>query len=145
MKLLLDTHLLLWAAGEPKKLSPAARRMIGDKRHTLCFSAASLWEIAIKRTLGRDDFRVDPGVLRRGLLENGYAEVSIDGEHAVAVTVLPLLHKDPFDRILLAQAVVGGMLQSLKCRCGCLKQGCAAETASQGRARRSQRKSFRIL
>ena len=110
VKLLLDTHLLLWAAGEPKKLSPAARRMIGDKRHTLCFSAASLWEIAIKRTLGRDDFRVDPGVLRRGLLENGYAEVSIDGEHAVAVTVLPLLHKDPFDRILLAQAVVGGML-----------------------------------
>ena len=110
MKLLLDTHVLLWAAGEPKKLSPAARRMIGDKRHTLCFSAASLWEIGIKHSLGRDDFRVDPGVLRRGLLENGYVEVPVDGEHAVAVTVLPTLHKDPFDRILLAQAVVGGML-----------------------------------
>ena len=110
MKLLLDTHLLLWAAGEPKKLSPTARRTINDKRHTLCFSAASLWEIAIKHSLGRKDFRVDPGVLRRGLLENGYVEVPIDGEHAVAVAVLPPLHKDPFDRILLAQAVVGGML-----------------------------------
>lgn len=110
MKLLLDTHLLLWAAGEPKKLSPATRRLIGDKRHTLCFSAASLWEIAIKHSLGRIDFRADPGVLRRGLLENGYVEVPVDGDHAVAVTVLPLLHKDPFDRILLAQAVVGGML-----------------------------------
>jgi len=110
MKLLLDTHLLLWAAGEPKKLSPATRRLIGDKRHTLCFSAASLWEIAIKHSLGRIDFRADPGVLRRGLLENGYVEVPVDGDHAVAVTVLPLLHKDPFDRILLAQALVGGML-----------------------------------
>jgi PIN domain nuclease of toxin-antitoxin system len=76
----------------------------------VCFSAASLWEIAIKRQLGRDDFRVDPGVLRRGLLENGYVEVPVDGEHATAVAVLPPLHKDPFDRILLAQAVVGGMM-----------------------------------
>jgi PIN domain nuclease of toxin-antitoxin system len=110
MKLLLDTHLLLWAAGEPKKLSSAARRLINDKRHTLCFSAASLWEIAIKHSLGRNDFHVDPGILRRGLLENGYVEVPVDGEHAIAVTVLPPLHKDPFDRILLVQAVVGGML-----------------------------------
>lgn len=110
MKLLLDTHVLLWAAGDPGKLSPATRRLLGDKRHTLCFSAASLWEIAIKQQLGRDDFRVEPGVLRRGLLENGYVEVPIDGEHAAGVAVLPPLHKDPFDRILLAQAVVGGML-----------------------------------
>jgi len=110
MKLLLDTHLLLWAAGAPRKLSAAARRTISDPRNTACFSAASLWEIAIKQSLGREDFRVDPGVLRRGLVENGYLEVPIDGEHAVAVGVLPLLHKDPFDRILLAQAVVGGML-----------------------------------
>ena len=110
MKLLLDTHVLLWVAGNPKKLSPATRRLVGDKRHTVCFSAASLWEIAIKQQLGRDDFRVDPGVLRRGLLENGYVEVPVDGEHATAVAVLPPLHKDPFDRILLAQAVVGGMM-----------------------------------
>lgn len=110
MKLLLDTHVLLWAAADPKKLSTATRRLLGDKRHTLCFSAASLWEIAIKQQLGRDDFRADPGVLRRGLLESGYIEVPVDGEHAVAVAVLPPLHKDPFDRILLAQAVVGGMM-----------------------------------
>ena len=110
MKLLLDTHLLLWAAGQPKKLPAIARKLITDKRHTLHFSAASLWEIAIKRSLGRDDFRADPGVLRRGLLENGYLGVPVSGEHAVQVGVLPSLHKDPFDRILLAQAVVEGML-----------------------------------
>ena len=78
MKLLLDTHVVLWVAGNPTKLSPATQRLIGDKRHTVCFSAASLWEIAIKQQLGRDDFRVDPGVLRRGLLENGYVEVAVD-------------------------------------------------------------------
>lgn len=110
MKLLLDTHLLLWAAGEPRKLPAAARRLISSQRSSLCFSAASLWEIAIKHSLGRDDFRADPGLLRRGLLENGYTEVPIDGAHAVAVSVLPPLHKDPFDRILLAQAVVEGLL-----------------------------------
>lgn len=110
MKLLLDTHVLLWAAGDPRRLSASARRLLNDKRHTLHFSAASLWEIAIKRSLGRDDFRVEPSVLRRGLLENGYVEVPVDGAHAVAVSVLPLLHKDPFDRMLLAQANVEGML-----------------------------------
>lgn len=110
MKLLLDTHLLLWAAGAPGKLPAAARDLLADRRHTLCFSAASLWEIAIKRTLGRADFRVDPGVLRRGLLDNGYLEVPVEGPHAIAVAVLPALHKDPFDRILIAQAVVGEML-----------------------------------
>jgi PIN domain nuclease of toxin-antitoxin system len=109
VKLLLDTHLLLWAAGEPRRLPAAARRLIGDKRHELHFSAASLWEIAIKQALGRADFHADPGVLRRGLLDNGYAEVPVNGEHAVAVTVLPPLHRDPFDRILIAQAVVEGM------------------------------------
>lgn len=110
MKLLLDTHVLLWAAAEPRKLSSAARRLLGDKRNALCFSAASLWEIAIKQSLGREDFQADPGVLRRALLENAYVEVPVDGEHAAAVTVLPPLHKDPFDRILIAQAVVGGLL-----------------------------------
>lgn len=109
MRLLLDTHLLLWAAGQPKKLSTAARRLIVNPRNTLYFSTASLWEIAIKRALVRDDFRADPGVLRRGLLESGYEELPITGDHAVAVGVLPALHKDPFDRMLVAQAAVGGM------------------------------------
>ena len=72
----------------------------------LLFSAASLWEITIKSSLGREDFRVDAGALRRGLLENGYFELPVTGEHAIAIETLPPLHKDPFDRLLLAQAFV---------------------------------------
>lgn len=110
MKLLLDTHILLWAAGQPKRLSTTARRLLNDKRHQLHFSAASIWEVAIKQSLGRDDFRADPGLLRRGLLENGYEEIPINGGHAVAVSALSPFHRDPFDRILIAQALVEGML-----------------------------------
>ncbi|CAJ0780531.1 type II toxin-antitoxin system VapC family toxin [Ralstonia chuxiongensis] len=110
MKLLLDTHLLLWAAGQPEQLSRAARALIENPAHELVFSAASLWEVAIKRGLGRDDFRVDPRLLRRGLLDNAYVELPITSEHAVAVDGLPALHKDPFDRILIAQSLVEGML-----------------------------------
>ena len=110
MKLLLDTHLLLWAAAMPKKLSASTRRLIGNTRNQPLFSAASLWEIAIKNQLGRRDFRVEPGTLRRGLLENGYLELPITGEHAVATDTLPNLHKDPFDRLLVAQAQVEGIL-----------------------------------
>lgn len=106
MKLLLDTHLLLWAAGAPRRLPATARKLLDDPGNELLFSAASVWEIAIKRSLGREDFRVDPRLLRRGLLENGYAELSITGEHATAVDTLPWLHKDPFDRMLVAQAMV---------------------------------------
>jgi PIN domain nuclease of toxin-antitoxin system len=109
MKLLLDTHLLLWAAGQPAHLSARARALIKDPANQLIFSAASLWEIAIKCRLGRDDFRVDPRLLRRGLLDNGYGELPITSEHAVAIDGLPALHKDPFDRILVAQATVEGM------------------------------------
>ena len=109
MKLLLDTHLLLWAAGEPHRLSSDARQLIEDPAHELFFSAASLWEVAIKRGLGRDDFRVDPRLLRRGLIDNGYGELVIDSAHAVAVDGLPSIHKDPFDRILVAQAWTEGI------------------------------------
>lgn len=109
MKLLLDTHLLLWAAGTPERLSAVARLLIDDPENELWFSAASIWEIAIKRGLGREDFRVDPRVLRRALLDNGYVELPITSEHAVGVDVLPALHKDPFDRILIAQASTEGI------------------------------------
>jgi PIN domain nuclease of toxin-antitoxin system len=109
MKLLLDTQLLLWAAGMPKSLPPAARRELEDRNNILLFSAASLWEVAIKRGLGRADFEVDPRVLHRGLLDNGYEEVAITGEHALFTDSLPALHKDPFDRILVAQASVEGV------------------------------------
>ena len=106
MKLLLDTHLLLWAAGMPQRLPEEARALIEQQDTELIVSAASLWEIAIKNGLGRQDFMVDPHLLRRGLLENGYAELAITGAHAVAVNLLPPIHKDPFDRILVAQAQI---------------------------------------
>lgn len=109
MKLLLDTQLLLWAAGQPERLSVAARKQLSNSRNELFFSAASLWEITIKNSLGRDDFRVEPRLLRRGLLDNGYIELAVTSEHAVNVDSLPLLHKDPFDRILLAQAFTEGI------------------------------------
>jgi PIN domain nuclease of toxin-antitoxin system len=109
MKLLLDTHLLLWAAGEPRRLSKQARTLINNPVNELLFSAASLWEVAIKRGLGRDDFKVDARLLRRGLLDNGYSELPIFSDHVVATDSLPPIHKDPFDRILVAQATVEGV------------------------------------
>jgi PIN domain nuclease of toxin-antitoxin system len=110
VKVLLDTQLLLWAAGQPERLPVAARRMIDDARNQLMFSAASLWEVAIKSGLGRGDFRADARLLRRGLLDNGYDELVIAGEHAVAIANLPPAHKDPFDRMLVAQSAAEGIL-----------------------------------
>jgi len=109
MKLLLDTHLLLWAAGEPERLSTQARGLIDDPDNELLFSAASLWEVAIKRGLGRHDFKVDARLLRRGLLDNGYSELPIVSDHLVTTESLPPIHKDPFDRVLVAQATVEGI------------------------------------
>jgi len=109
MKLLLDTHLLLWAAGEPKRLSKQARALIDNPDNELLFSAVSLWEVAIKRGLGRGDFKVDARLLRRGLLDNGYSELPIISDHVVATESLPPIHKDPFDRVLVAQATVEGV------------------------------------
>ncbi len=109
MKLLLDTHLLLWAAGEPNRLSATAQKLLKDGGNELMFSAASFWEIAIKRGLGRNDFQVDPRLLRRGLLDNGYSELLIGSDHALAIDLLPQFHKDPFDRLLVAQAIVEGV------------------------------------
>jgi PIN domain nuclease of toxin-antitoxin system len=109
VKLLLDTHLLLWAAGEPSRLSRKARTLIANPQNELLFSAASVWEVAIKRGLGRSDFQVDARLLRRGLLDNGYSELSIVSDHVVVTESLPPIHKDPFDRVLVAQATVEGI------------------------------------
>jgi len=109
MKLLLDTHLLLWAAGQPNRLSATAVRLIKAPANELLFSAASIWEVAIKRGLGRSDFQADPRLLRRGLLDNGYVELPILSDHVVALDSLPPIHKDPFDRLLVAQATVEGI------------------------------------
>ena len=110
MKLLLDTHLLLWAAGAPKKLGLKARRLIVDTDNELMFSAASIWEVAIKRALGRADFQVDTRLFRRGLIDNGYVELPVFSAHAVAVEALPPIHKDPFDRLLVAQSLIEGIV-----------------------------------
>lgn len=109
MKFLLDTHLLLWAAGQPERLSKPARELIENPDNALYFSAASIWEIAIKSSLGREDFRADSRLIRRGLIDNGYHEIPISSEHAAGVQSLPLVHKDPFDRLLIAQALSEGM------------------------------------
>lgn len=109
MKLLLDTKLLLWAAGDPHRLSKPARNLIDNPENELLFSAASIWEVVIKRGLGRNDFQVDPRLLRRGLLDNGYSELPILSHHVVAIDSLPGIHKDPFDRVLVAQASVEGI------------------------------------
>ena len=109
MNLLLDTHLLLWAASEPKRLSARARTLLLDPANHLVFSSASLWEISIKNGLDRADFNVDPRRLWRMLLVSGYRELPVTSEHTVAVNELPSLHKDPFDRILVAQARVEGL------------------------------------
>ena len=110
MNLLLDTHLLILAASMPERLSSATSKLIEQPEHQLYFSALSLWEITIKRGLGRPDFIVDSSFLYRGLIENGYTELVNKSSHSLALDQLPPIHKDPFDRILVAQAVFEGML-----------------------------------
>ena len=107
MKLLLDTHMLLGAAAGA--LPSRAEALLVDSENELYFSPASIWEIAIKKSLGRDDLKVDPEVLRRGLFDNEYRELAITSLHTLAINDLPMLHKDPFDRILLAQAKSEGI------------------------------------
>ena len=110
MNLLLDTHILLWVAGQPDRLSEHCREMLLNPANTLIFSAASLWEITIKTGIGRSDFNVDPIRLRKMLLLNTYRELPISSEHATALIALPLLHKDPFDRMLITQARIEGLI-----------------------------------
>lgn len=109
MRLLFDTHLLLWAATSPEKLPQKALEMLEDYSVTPLYSAASIWEVAIKARLGREDFQIDPRVWRTGLNENGYYELCIDSGHALLAGELPPIHKDPFDRMLVAQAKAEGV------------------------------------
>ena len=106
MRYLLDTQILLWAARDSDRLTARARQIIEAEENALVFSAASLWEIAIKASLRRPDFIVDIGDLRDGLVDNGYEHLAITAEHALALADLPAMHKDPFDRMLLSQAIV---------------------------------------
>ena len=109
MKLLLDTHLLLWALDASPQLSRTARRLIADEENELYFSVISLWEIVIKNGRGKRDFNFDASLVRRELKENDYDELAVRGDHALAVGTLPPIHRDPFDRLLIAQAIVEGI------------------------------------
>lgn len=110
MIFLLDTQLLIWTAEQPDRLSPRARATLEDERHGFLFSVVSLWEIAIKRGLGRQQLQTDPRLLRRGLYDNGYDELPVTAEHAIGVAELPSVHQDPFDRMLLSQARAEGVV-----------------------------------
>lgn len=110
MRVLLDTQLLVWLSSRSELLSPIARLIIEDEQNEVFFSAAAVWAVAIKYAQRRADFDVDPGVLRRNLLDNYYVELPVTGRHAARVATLPEVHKDPFDRLLIAQAMVEGML-----------------------------------
>jgi PIN domain nuclease of toxin-antitoxin system len=105
MRLLLDTHLLLWAVASSRRLTKEARELIEDPENDLFYSAASLWEIAIKSGLRRGDFVVDVAALQAALSAMALAELPVRATHALAVTRLPEVHRDPFDRLLIAQAV----------------------------------------
>ena len=105
MRFLPDTHLLIWTSQNSQRLSAAARNHIGDPANEIFFSAISIWEVAIKQSLQRATFTVDAHTLRRGLLARGFRELSLTSDHAVQVAMLPKIHQDPFDRILIAQAI----------------------------------------
>lgn len=102
---LLDTHLVLWAASDPARLSSKARTLLQSRDQRLSFSLVSIWEVAIKTSLGRPDFVVDPRDLREGMVAAGFAELPIRAEHVIRVGALPWIHRDPFDRMLVAQCL----------------------------------------
>lgn len=110
MRLLVDTHLLLWAAASSQRLPQAARRLLEDPVNEVLWSAASLWEIVIKAALRKPAFKIDVGLLRPALGEMGFSELPVSGAHAERLARLPLIHKDPFDRILVAQSLAEALV-----------------------------------
>lgn len=105
MRLLLDTHILLWALGEPSKLPAAVRSLIVDPANDILFSAASIWEIAIKIQIGRANFKAEPSAIARAAVASEFAELPVRSEHGALTARLPPHHRDPFDRLLVAQAL----------------------------------------
>ena len=105
MRLLLDTHLLLWALAEPGRLDAKTKSALEHPGNEVLFSAASLWEIAIKASLGRVDFNFDPQQVLQAALETGFVELPVCSAAAILVAKLPPHHRDPFDRLLIAQAM----------------------------------------
>ena len=109
MNFLLDTHILIWAAISPHKISTELASLLSDPSNHLYFSSASIWEISIKESLGKRDFKFSSKKLYDGLIENGYKELKVSALHAMEVIKLPFIHRDPFDRILVATAIWGNM------------------------------------
>lgn len=109
MNLLLDTHVALWTITDSPKLPQKARDLILSSQTTVWVSAANVWEIAIKHSLGRGDMPVSGQNALRYFQESGYRVLAVEAEHAVAVEELPAHHQDPFDRILVAQSLVEPM------------------------------------
>jgi PIN domain nuclease of toxin-antitoxin system len=105
MRLLLDTQMLIWLLYWPEILPPGARKIIEDEKNELCFSPASMWEISIKRSQNKPEFQVDARFMYETLLDKGCTEILVSSSHTIAAGGLPLLHKDPFDRLLVAQAL----------------------------------------
>jgi PIN domain nuclease of toxin-antitoxin system len=106
---LLDTQVAIWALFDDPHLSRQAREILSDRENAFSFSVCTLWEIAIKRELRKPDFQYDPREIRRFLIRYGCEELTIQSEHVLEVSSLPRIHKDPFDRILIAQAMVEGI------------------------------------
>ena len=109
MKFLLDTQFVIWVPIDDRRIGRQARAIFNDPANQFAFSVSSIWEIAIKRALRRGDFQFDPREIRRLLIENGYEELTLQSRHVVAVDSMVPIHKDPFDRILIAQAMVEGI------------------------------------
>ncbi len=109
MNLLLDTHIALWAITDSPKLPEKARELIQSPKTTVWISVASVWEIAIKHSLGRGDMPVSSHDAVRYFQESGYRFLPVEAEHAIAIEELATHHQDPFDRILVAQALVEPM------------------------------------
>jgi PIN domain nuclease of toxin-antitoxin system len=105
VRVLLDTNILLWAIIEPSRLKPGTRPVLQDPENEILFSAASVWEVAIKAALGRADFRVSPEEIFEEAIANGFVELPVRSAAALRVAGLPLHHRDPFDRLLIAQAM----------------------------------------
>lgn len=108
MRILLDTHLLIWSLDEPVRLPEHVRDAVEAPENEILFSVVSIWEAAIKFALGRSDFPYEPADLVAAALETGFVEAPIKSDAAVRVSSLPQHHRDPFDRLLVAQAMSEG-------------------------------------
>lgn len=105
MRILLDTHIALWAVSDDSRLTLQARELIAAPRNLVWVSAVSIWEISIKHSLGRGDMPISGAQALEFFAQSGYRMLSVSPEHAAAVESLALHHQDPFDRLLVAQSL----------------------------------------